>query len=179
MSPLAKLRQMKSYVSAGDGLDELVGDFGRAHLRLQVIDRHRRARHEDAVLALVRGFAAAVEEEGDVGVLFGFGDAKLPEALGGDPFADRVDDVFLREEDVQALVGRVVWQSSCRSRAGSGSISKSSCGACVRTVVSSLARSLRKLTKTTASWGLMRPIALPCSSARYWGSRNSSVIPWR
>ena len=92
----------------GNGLDELFGDLGGAHLGLQVVGRDRGTRHEDAVLAFIRGFAAAVEEERDVGVLFGLGDAQLPEALGGDPFTDRVDDVLLREEDVQALVGRVV-----------------------------------------------------------------------
>ena len=65
-------------------VDERVGHAGRAHLRLEVVRGHPRARDEDAVLALERRLAAAVEEVGDVGVLLGLRDVELAPARVGD-----------------------------------------------------------------------------------------------
>ena len=59
-----------------DGIDDLVGDFRRAHLRLQVISGDVRRGNQDALFASEGLFAATGEEEGDVGVLLGFGDAQ-------------------------------------------------------------------------------------------------------
>ena len=58
-------------------VDERVGEAGRAHLRLQVVGRDLRRRHQDAVLPRVRPFLAAVEEIGDVGVLLGLRQAQV------------------------------------------------------------------------------------------------------
>src|SRR3546814_1905275 len=58
-----------------DRLDQLRGQLRAAHLRLQVVGGDLRARDEDALLAVEHVLAAAAEEEGDVRVLLGLGDA--------------------------------------------------------------------------------------------------------
>ena len=77
-----------------DGLDDAVGDFRRAHFRLEVVGGDVRRGDEDAFLALERLFPAAGEEEGDVGVLLGFGDAQLGLALLGQVFAKHIGQGF-------------------------------------------------------------------------------------
>ena len=73
-----------------DGFDDPVGDFRRAHLRLQVVGGHLRRRNQDAFLAGEGLFAATGEEEGDVGVLLGLGDAQLGLAVVGQVLAEHV-----------------------------------------------------------------------------------------
>ena len=59
-------------------LHDLVGHLRRAHLGLEVVRRHVRGRgDEDAVLVLERRFDAAVEEERDMRIFLGLGDAQL------------------------------------------------------------------------------------------------------
>ncbi len=79
---------MKSYLSRRDRVDEFVGHLATAHLRFQIVRRDFRARHEDAIFAGVRLFVAAGEEEGDVRVFLGFGDAQLFEMQFGEVFAE-------------------------------------------------------------------------------------------
>src|SRR3546814_13562789 len=55
-------------------------------------------RHHDAVLAVEHLLAAAVQEEGDVRVLLGLGDAELPKPGPGDHLAEGVGEVLRRED---------------------------------------------------------------------------------
>ena len=72
--------------------DQLVGDFERAHLGLEIVGRDFRRRHHDAVLARIRGLDAAIEEVGDVSVFLGLRDAQLTQAALGDDRAEAVGD---------------------------------------------------------------------------------------
>ena len=68
-------------IGAGlDALNALGADLIGAHLRLEVIGGHLGRGHQHPVLAGEHGLAAAVEEEGHMGVLLGFGDAQLGHA---------------------------------------------------------------------------------------------------
>ena len=78
-------------LAALDGRNQLVGQLFGAHLRLQVIGSHFRARHDFAIFAGEAGLFATVEEEGDVGVLLGLGDAQLGLSLLGQPLTQGVD----------------------------------------------------------------------------------------
>ena len=73
-----------------DVLAQARGQLRTAHLRLQVVGGDLRRRHQHAVLARLRRFPAAAEEERHVRVLFGFGDAQLGQAVGGQHFRQRV-----------------------------------------------------------------------------------------
>ena len=75
---------------AADRLDQPVRHLVSAHLRLQVVGRHLRRRHQDALFALVRGLDTAVEEEGDVCVLLGLRDPQLVQTQVGDVFAEGI-----------------------------------------------------------------------------------------
>ena len=61
----------------GDLLKYLVRNLIRTHLRLEIVGRHFRRRHEDPVFSRIRRFHAAVEEERDMSVFLGFCDAQL------------------------------------------------------------------------------------------------------
>ena len=84
------------------------GHFRSRHLRLHVIGRHFRTRDQDTLFAFVLGFAAAVEEEGDVCKLLGLGDTQLFHTQFAYHFAERVLHVLFRIEDMEALERRVV-----------------------------------------------------------------------
>ena len=60
-------------------LNDGVGHLGRAHLGLLVEMGDRRGRDEDAVLVRESLFISAVEEVGDMRVLFRLGDTELAE----------------------------------------------------------------------------------------------------
>ena len=80
-----------------DGVCESAGDFGRAHFGFVIVRGHVFGRwDEDAFFAIKGRFVLAVEEEGDVRVFFGFGDAKLPHGCPCDDLAAQVGHV-LRE----------------------------------------------------------------------------------
>ena len=72
------------------GLHHLVGDLIGAHLGLQIVGGHSGGLDQNAVLAGVLLLHAAVEEEGDMGVLLRLGDAQLGQALVGDVLAKGV-----------------------------------------------------------------------------------------
>ena len=103
-----------------DGFHELVLHLVGAHLGLEVVGGDFGAGHEDAFLALVGGFATAVEEEGDVCVLLRLGRVELLEALLTEVFAQGVLDVLLGEEDVEACERGVVGRHAVVLQAGDG-----------------------------------------------------------
>ena len=57
--------------------NQLLGQFSRAHFRLQIVGRNFRRVDQDAVFAFERLFYAAVEEEGHVRIFFSFGNTQL------------------------------------------------------------------------------------------------------
>ena len=63
-----------------DGRDQCLGHTRLAHLGLEVVRRHLRARDEHAFLARLGRLAAPVKEERDVRVLLRLGDMELPKA---------------------------------------------------------------------------------------------------
>src|SRR5690606_33292069 len=75
---------------------QLVGDFGSAHFRLQVVGCHFRRVHQYALLTGIELLPATAEKEGDMGVFFGFGNAQLGFAEAGDILAKGVDQGFRR-----------------------------------------------------------------------------------
>ena len=91
----------------GDVRDEGVGDGRRAHLGLQVVGRHLRRRNEDAILAAVGPFLAAVEEVGDVRVLLRLGQPQVGAAVRGQDLRHRARQV-LRPERRREVERRVV-----------------------------------------------------------------------
>lgn len=60
---------------------QLVGHLIGAHLRLQIVGGNLRGVDECAVLPFRNGFYTTVKEEGDVRILFGFGNAQLMQSL--------------------------------------------------------------------------------------------------
>ncbi|MNS83772.1 hypothetical protein D3C72_1175740 [compost metagenome] len=71
-------------------------DLRRRHLGLHVVRRDLGAGNQDALLEVVGRLAAAVEEEGDVGVLLGLGGMELPHALVGEHRGQVVDELLGR-----------------------------------------------------------------------------------
>ena len=90
---VGKVQDDHVILAALDPLDALLGHLGGAHLGLQVVGGHLGAGDDAAVLAGEGLFPAAVEEEGDVGVLLGLGDAQLGHAQVGDILAHDVGQV--------------------------------------------------------------------------------------
>ncbi len=97
-------------LAALDGRNQLVSQLFGAHFRLQVIGRHFRAGHDLAIFAGEAGLFATVEEEGDVSILLGFGDAQLGLALLGQPLTQSVDQSGRRVGTGSFDVGRVFGQ---------------------------------------------------------------------
>ncbi len=91
-----------------DLADEFFGHFRGAHGRQKVIGGNLGAVHQDAFLVLEHGLAAAVEEEGYVGVFLGFRNAQLVFAGLGNGFSQGVLHQLFVKEDVHALEGSVV-----------------------------------------------------------------------
>ena len=91
-----------------DGLHQTVAHLGSAHLGLQVVGRHLRGFHQDAVLALVRLLYAAVEEEGHMGVLLRLSQAKLGQAMGSQVLSKSIVKLYLVEGYQLVRDGRIV-----------------------------------------------------------------------
>ena len=99
-----------------DRLDELVGHFRSAHLGLEVVGLDLGGGDQDALLAVEHALLAAVEEEGDVRVLLGLGDAQLLEAGARHRLAQPHLDDFRREQRAQQRIEgrRIVDHADCR-----------------------------------------------------------------
>ena len=89
-------------LAAVDHLQCILGHRRRAHLRHEVVGSDLGRRHQDAVFALEGLFLAAVEEEGDVRVLLGFGDTQLRQPFAK-VFAEALDALSARERNVLRL----------------------------------------------------------------------------
>ncbi len=90
------------------GFDDGLRHFVGAHFGLEVVGGHLGGGDEDAAFAGEDLFAPPVEEERNVGVFFGFGDANLGETLPGEHFAESVDKVFRFQQYVHSLERVVV-----------------------------------------------------------------------
>ena len=75
---------------------QFVGDFARAHFRLQIVGGDFGRGHHHAVFPGIGRFDAAVEKVGDVRVFFGLGDAQLFQAARGQIFAETIGDALRR-----------------------------------------------------------------------------------
>jgi len=91
-----------------DGTDEFIFHLVCAHLGLQVVSGHLGRGHKDAVLALERSLATAIEEESDVRILLGLGGMELSETVLREIFAQGVLYVLLGEEHRDVLEVGVV-----------------------------------------------------------------------
>ena len=105
MSGFAKFRMMRSYSS--HAREHLLGHFARAHLRLQIVGRDFRRRHDLAIFAGKGLLDSAVKKVGDVRIFLRLGDAQLRLARGAHDLAQDVSERF-RREDVRRRVGHVV-----------------------------------------------------------------------
>ena len=95
-------------LAALDRFDALFGDLVGAHMGLHVVGGDRRGLDEDAILALILLFNAAVEEEGDVRILLGLGNTQLGQAVVGEILAEGVDELLRLEGDLNVGHGRVI-----------------------------------------------------------------------
>ena len=95
-------------LAALDRVDALFGDLVGAHMGLHVVGGDGRGLDEDAILALILLFNAAVEEESDMCVLLGLGDAQLGQAVVREILAEGVDELLRLEGDVDVGHGRVI-----------------------------------------------------------------------
>ena len=84
--------------AALDRRDQLVGHLGRRHLGLQIVGRDLGRGHQDAALAGKLLLAPAIEEEGDVRVFLGLGDAQLLQAGARHHLAEGVAQLLGREQ---------------------------------------------------------------------------------
>ena len=91
-----------------DGTHQFVFHGVCTHFGLQVIGGHFGRRHQDAVLALIRSLASAIEEEGHVSVFLSLCRVELLLAHLAEILAKCVFHVFLGEEYVHALERSVV-----------------------------------------------------------------------
>ena len=95
-------------LAALDPLLALCSDLRSAHLRLQVVGGHLRAGDDAAVLSRVGSLDTAVEEEGDVSVLLGLGDAQLGLAVLGQVLAQNILQLHGRIGDLAVGHGGVI-----------------------------------------------------------------------
>ena len=101
MSAFAKLQMTTWCRREREVGDEVVGDPRRAHLGHQVVGRDLLRGNEDAILARVGLFAAAVEEVRHVRVLLGLGQAEIGPAVRGEHVRQVVAERLRREHDRQ------------------------------------------------------------------------------
>ena len=91
-----------------DALYALLGNGRLAHLRLEIIGCNLRGRDQSAILARILLLNAAVEEERNVCVLLGLGNAELGHTQIGDIFAERVLQALRLEGDLHARNSSIV-----------------------------------------------------------------------
>ncbi len=104
---IGEVDQHEVVVAFVDPPDDLVHQQPSAHLRLKIVGRHLGRRLQVALLALKRGFLAAVEEVGHVGVLLRLGGVQLPAALLAQHFGQRVGDLDFGEEHLHRVGGLI------------------------------------------------------------------------
>jgi len=103
----------EEFVLAGfDAVAEFVGDALGGHFGVEVVGGDFGGGDEVAVFVWKLFLDAAVEEEGDVGVFFGFGDVALVNLLCGEVFGEDVTHVLGLEGDGEG-VGGVVGGHCC------------------------------------------------------------------
>ncbi len=85
-------------------MHEFVGDFGGAHLGLQVVSGDTGRRDEDAEFARERRLLSPIEKEGDVRVFFRLRDAKLLQARLGNYLAEKVGQLLRRQDDGKIVI---------------------------------------------------------------------------
>ena len=91
-----------------DALYAFLGNGRLAHLRLEIVGCNLRGRDQRTILARVLLLNTAVEEERNVGVLLGLGNAELGHAQIGDIFAERVLQALRLEGNFYARNGSVI-----------------------------------------------------------------------
>ena len=96
---VGEIHQHEIVLPASDGAGNPGRDLGRAHFGFFVVGGHvPRRGDQQPVLAVERPFAAAVEEIGDVGVLFRFRHAQLPPSGTADRLSQDVGHGLGRTE---------------------------------------------------------------------------------
>ena len=83
--------------AGGQGAHGLLGDLGRAHLRMEIVGRALPGGHEHAVLPGKRRLDAAVEEVRDVRVLLGLGEPQVLDARLGPDVREDVRQTLRRK----------------------------------------------------------------------------------
>ena len=95
-------------LAALDALHALVADLVGAHLGLQVVGSHLGGGDQAPVLAGEGLLHAAVEEEGDMGILLGLGDPELGQAVLRDILTENVMQGLLGEGHLHVGHGGVI-----------------------------------------------------------------------
>lgn len=90
-----------------DPFAELVCHAGGAHFWVKVVCFHFGGWDQVAVFVLELLFDAAVEEEGDVCVLFGFGNVTLAAVFRGDVFCENISHALRGESNGEGVFGVV------------------------------------------------------------------------
>lgn len=98
----------KLVLALSNALGDLLTHLGGAHLRVQVVSRHLGGRDHVAIFARELLLNAAVEEEGNVGVLLRLSDVALLQALLAEPFRQHVTHVLRGEGNREGVVGLVL-----------------------------------------------------------------------
>ncbi len=101
-----------------DSFHQFVFYFVSAHFRLQVVSGNLRTRNQDALFSLVRSFAATVEEESHVSILFRFSDMKLGFPVFSQVFSQCILDIFLIEQDMNTFERSIVRSHAIELQAG-------------------------------------------------------------
>src|SRR5947209_20560274 len=89
----------------------IVSNWHRAHLRLQIVSRHFGRRYYLAIFAWECALDSSIKEIGDVRIFFRFGDAQLSLAGGADDFAEDVCELF-RRKNVGRRISHIVLSKS-------------------------------------------------------------------
>ena len=86
-----------------ESINQLISNLVSAHLGLEVVSCNLGRSNEDTILTIELLLTATIQEEGNVSVLLGLGDAQLLQTERRNVLTDSVIYVLLIEEDVQTL----------------------------------------------------------------------------
>ena len=95
---IGKIHHDQIVASVLDAVESCGENAVSAHLGLHVVGGNLRRGDHHPLLAFGLAFLAAIEEEGDMGVLLGFGKPKLPPPGGGHHLAKRVRELLRAEQ---------------------------------------------------------------------------------